>query len=239
MDGLLILAIETATGCGSVALTRGGVAGGRLLAEATLQPEVSHSRRLLGSVQWILEAAALSWQDLDGIGVSLGPGSFTGLRIGMAAAKGLAMAAGLPLVGVGTLDGIALSCAAAETGICCLLDARKQEVYAAFYEPDGCGVPVAAGPPVAIRPRRLLESLQAPLLVAGPGVAVHGELFRQHPLARVLPAALALPRAAHIGLLCAERLARGELLDPAVAAPLYVRASEAEVNLKKKNRAQQ
>ncbi len=235
MDGLLILAIETATGCGSVALTRGGVEQGRLLGECTLQPEAVRSRRLLGSVAWLLDAAGVGWPELDGIGISLGPGSFTGLRIGMAAAKGLAMATGLPLIGVETLDGIALSCAAAERRICCLLDARKQEVYAAFYEP--ADVPVAAGPAMAIRPGELLARFHEPVLVAGPGVAVHGGLLRSHPLVRLLPPALAQPRAARIGLLAADRLERGRTMDPVTAAPLYVRASEAEVNLKKKTTA--
>ncbi|MCI5207910.1 MAG: tRNA (adenosine(37)-N6)-threonylcarbamoyltransferase complex dimerization subunit type 1 TsaB, partial [Candidatus Electrothrix sp. ATG2] len=84
-----ILSIETATGCGSVALTKGGITHGKLLAKATAQPEVTHSRRLLGSVDWVMQAAGIDWSDLDGIAVSLGPGSFTGLRIGMAAAKGI------------------------------------------------------------------------------------------------------------------------------------------------------
>ena len=235
MDGLLILAIETATGCGSVALTRGGVQGGRLLGECTLQPETVHSRRLLGSVDWLLESVGVGWSELDGIGISLGPGSFTGLRIGMAAAKGLAMATERPLVGVPTLEGIALSCAAAERRVCCLLDARRQEVYAAFFDP--AAVPVAAGPAMAIRPGELLARLREPVLVAGPGVAACGDLLRSHPLVRFLPASLAQPRAACIGLLAAGRLEQGDTLDPATAAPLYVRASEAEVNLKKKQSA--
>jgi len=238
VDGFLILAIETATGCGSIALTRGDVQAGRLLGECTVQPEVSHSRRLLGSVRWLLDAAGVTWSALDGIGISLGPGSFTGLRIGMAAAKGLAMATGLPLVGVGTLDGIALSCTASRERFCCLLDARKQEVYAAFYNPSERGVAVATGPPVAVRPERLLASLERPVLMAGPGVAVYGDLFRHNPLVRTLPAALAQPRAAHIGFLAAERLEQGRTLDPVTAAPLYVRASEAEVNLGKQQHEQ-
>ena len=109
-DRFLILSIETATGCGSVALTGGGVHNGKLLAEATAQPEVTHSRRLLGSVDWVMQAAGIGWDRLDGVAISLGPGSFTGLRIGMAAAKGIVFAAQKPLIGVQTLDAIALSC---------------------------------------------------------------------------------------------------------------------------------
>src|SRR5512145_300743 len=104
MAGVLILAIETATGCGSVALTRGVGESGKLLAEYTLQPEVTHSRRLLGSVAAMIAAVGIDWSELDAVAISQGPGSFTGLRIGMAAAKWIAMAAGIPLLAVPTLD---------------------------------------------------------------------------------------------------------------------------------------
>ena len=125
MAGVLILAIETATGCGGVALTRGVGESGKLLAEYTLQPEVTHSRRLLGSVAAMMAATGIDWSELAAVAVSQGPGSFTGLRIGMAAAKGIAMAAGIPLLAVPTLDGLALQTTTTDLPICCLLDATK------------------------------------------------------------------------------------------------------------------
>ena len=130
----LILSIETAAGCGSVALTRGGVQNGRLIAEAAVHAETSHSRQLLGSVEWVMQAAGIGWSDLDAIAVSIGPGSFTGLRIGLAAAKGMVFATGKPLIAVPTLDAIALSCPLIDCPLWCVMDARKQEVYAACYD---------------------------------------------------------------------------------------------------------
>lgn len=109
MDGLLILALETATPCGSVSLTRGEKDTAVVLAESSSRPDITHSRRLLGTIDWVMHAAGVDWNDLDGVAVSLGPGSFTGLRIGMAAAKAIVMATGLPLVGVPTLDALALA----------------------------------------------------------------------------------------------------------------------------------
>lgn len=237
-DRFLILSLETATGCGSVALTKGGVRNGKVLAEATAQPEVTHSRRLLGSVDWVMQAAGVSWEELDGIAISLGPGSFTGLRIGMAAAKGIVFAAQKPLIGVPTLDAIAaLSCPVIDRPLWCLLDARKQEIYAACYQSGAHGLPEQSTPVAALRPEQLLERISGPALLAGPGLREYHEFFAQQEDLQLIPPALSTPSAARIGFLAAEQLLRGEIQDPARIAPLYVRASEAEVNLQKKQAA--
>ncbi len=233
-DSSLILSIETATGCGSVALTKGGIHNGKVLAEATAQPEITHSRRLLGSADWVMQAAGAGWSDLDGVAVSLGPGSFTGLRIGMAAAKGIVFAARKPLIGVQTLDAIALSCPLIDRPLWCLLDARKQEIYAACYQAGRHGLPEQSSPVEAIRPEALLDRINRPAILAGPGLNEYHELFAEQEELRLVPPALSSPRAARIGFLAAEQLLRGEVADPATIAPMYVRASEAEVNLRKK-----
>lgn len=230
MAGLLILSIETATGCGSVAVTRGGTGNGRLLAEATAQPEITHSRRLLGSVDWVMRAASVHWSDLAGVAISLGPGSFTGLRIGMAAAKGIALAADLPLIGVPALDGVALSCPVIDRPLWCLFDARKQEVYASCYHPGPDGRPQLYSKVVAITPERLCESIHHPVILAGPGVDVYHDLFSGIEDVQLVSSALSSPGAGRVGFLAADRLMDGQILDPAVAVPLYVRASEAEIN---------
>ncbi len=232
-DSFLILAIETATGCGSVAITRGSADHGQVLAEALAQPEKTHSRQLLGSVDWVMQSSGVSWADLDGVALSLGPGSFTGLRIGMAAAKGIVFAAGLPLLGVSTFDAIALSCPVIDRPLWCLLDARKQEVYACCYEPGKNGRPVAVNSPVAERPELLAARINTPVFFAGPGVDAYARCFAAVSGAILVPAALSSPRASRTGFLGAEQLAAGSTLDPATAVPLYVRASDAEINLSK------
>ena len=233
----LILSIETATGCGSIALTKGGINNGKLLAEATAQPEITHSRRLLGSVDWVMQAAGVRWEELDGIAISLGPGSFTGLRIGMAAAKGIVFATQKPLIGVHTLDAIALSCPVIDRPLWCLLDARKKEVYAACYQAGPHGLPEQCSPVEAIRPERLLERIQGPVLIAGSGLNEYHDLFAEQEGLQLIPPALSSPSAMRIGFLAAELLNSGKIQDPATIAPMYVRASEAEVNLQKKNAA--
>ncbi len=226
MDDTLILAIETATGCGSVALTRGNFRRGRIIAEATAQPEITHSRRLLGSVAWVMEAAGLGWHELDGIAISLGPGSFTGLRIGMAAAKGLAMAADLPMIGVETMAGIGLSFPALDRPLYSILDARKQEVYVSCFLPGKDGSPIHSGTVRAMSPHALAAELDRPCLLAGPGVEAYRDIFTALEFVRIVPALLSYPRASMIGFLAAEQLRAGNVMDQDTAAPLYVRAAD-------------
>ncbi len=233
-DLALILSLETSAGCGSVALTRGGINGGRLLAEASAQPEITHSRQLLSSVEWVMKATGVTWQDVDAVAVSIGPGSFTGLRIGLAAAKGIVFATGKPLLAVPTLDAVALSCLSIDGGpLWCLLDARKKEVYAACYNTNG-----QISPAEAIRPELLAEKIKSPAAIAGPGLAIYHHIFAPIKGLRFISPTLSSPKASLIGFLAAERLARGELSDPALTVPLYVRRSEAELNLKKQTQIQ-
>ncbi|WP_051554485.1 tRNA (adenosine(37)-N6)-threonylcarbamoyltransferase complex dimerization subunit type 1 TsaB [Desulfobulbus elongatus] len=231
MADVLILAIETATGCGSVALTRGAGPTGKVLAEYTLQPEVTHARRLLGSVDAVMAAAGVGWSELAAVAVSQGPGSFTGLRIGMAAAQGLALAADVPLVPVPTLDGLAAQVVPVDLPICCLLDARKQQVYAAWYR-YGQARWQRSGPFLVLNPNELARRIQEPTLLVGPGLpACRAEMAAQ-PLARLAETGVFHPRAATIGLCAGRMLADGIGGSAGQAVPLYVRASEAELNLR-------
>ncbi|MDR2550072.1 MAG: tRNA (adenosine(37)-N6)-threonylcarbamoyltransferase complex dimerization subunit type 1 TsaB [Desulfobulbus sp.] len=230
MADVLILAIETATGCGSVALTRGPGSTGKVLAEYTLQPEVTHARRLLGSVAAVMAAAGVGWNELSGVAVSQGPGSFTGLRIGMAAAQGLAMALGMPLLPVPTLDGLAAQVVGHDLPLCCLLDARKQQIYAGFYRYRQTGWHREA-PFLVLGPKELARRIQQPTLLVGPGLQTCRDEMTAQPLARLADAALLHPRAASIGLCAGRMLADGAVAGEGGAIPLYVRASEAELNL--------
>jgi tRNA threonylcarbamoyladenosine biosynthesis protein TsaB len=230
MADVLILAIETATGCGGVALTRGTRGVGKVLAEYTLQPDLTHSRRLLGSIAAMMSVAGIDWKQLDAVAISQGPGSFTGLRIGMAAAQGIAMAADIPLLAVTTLDGLAAQVTAVDLPICCLLDARKQQVYAGFYryEEQYCR---RISPFLVLGPEELVQHIHEPTLMIGPGTQAYQSLFADHPLLRFTPAGFLHPRAATIGF-CGARLLAAEGVDEIEAiVPLYVRASDAELSL--------
>lgn len=232
MDDVLILAIETATGCGSVSLTTGNIKAGKVLAEYTLQPDTTHSRRLLGTIEAMMAAAGTHWHDLDAVAVSQGPGSFTGLRIGMAAAKGIAMAAEVPLIGVHTLDGLAAQVTAIDLPVCCLLDARKQQVYAAFYRYCDDFSYRRISEVLVLSPEALVKIIEEPTLVAGPGIKACQSRLAAHQQVRLLPAGFLHPRAALIGFCGAQVLAEGAADKGTDLVPLYVRASEAELNLR-------
>jgi tRNA threonylcarbamoyladenosine biosynthesis protein TsaB len=228
----IMLALETATMCGSVAL----VAENRCLAEFSLQTGETHSRRLLAGVDRILQETGIDWPDVDAVAVSLGPGSFTGLRIGLATAKGLAMAGGAKLIGVGTLDGLAAQLyAAGEVLICPVLDARKKEVYCSFYRCDSLGIPRRLEEYLVISPEALCARIAEPVVLLGDGAELYGDLFREKlvDLLRMPPANVYFPRAAAIGLLALDKWQQKEFLDPAAAEPIYIRPSEAELHLRK------
>ncbi|OGR18459.1 MAG: tRNA (adenosine(37)-N6)-threonylcarbamoyltransferase complex dimerization subunit type 1 TsaB [Desulfobacterales bacterium GWB2_56_26] len=236
----LILSIDTATPCSSVALTLGTRQDGRVVAAFSLTGKVTHSRRLLSVIDLLMVETVRTWQDIDGIAISLGPGSFTGLRIGMATAKGLAAAAGKVLIGISTLDALASKCVSDKL-ICAVLDARKKEVYAAFYRLGDDGLIERVSEQAVLQPQELAAQVTEPVIMVGDGALVYGELFRTLLGERVVlaPAQLHEPSASSLGLLAGEKLVRGELLDLAEGVPTYIRSSDAELNLlKKKSMAQ-
>ncbi len=131
---MLTLAIETSGMSGGIALSHGPSP----VAEFFLSSRETHSRRLMPSIMWLLERASVSMPDLKCVAVSLGPGSFTGLRIGLSTARGLALALGIPLAGVPTFDALAANIPAVPGMLLCpVADARKYQVYTACYRAGG------------------------------------------------------------------------------------------------------
>jgi len=192
---------------------------------------------LFGNVEWVLESASVVLDDLDCIAVSLGPGSFTGLRIGLAAAKGLAMAAGLSMVGVPTLDALTYTCPSEKRLICCMLDARKKEVYASFYRNTKEGVVQRVSEYLVVKPEELVSMIDEPVVFTGPGILPYRELLTNVDEAELAPDSLVYPRASYVGFMGGLLLQQDRVLDPVTAAPLYVRASEAEINLQLSRKA--
>ncbi len=228
--GPLLLALENSTLCGSVAL----VTGRQCLAEFNLQSRLTHSKRLLTAVENIMSSCEVDWADLDGIVVSLGPGSFTGLRICLATAKGLAMAAGLPMLGVASLDGLAAQLPYSAHLVCALLDARKKEVYAAFYRNRNGNKPEKISDYLAISPENLARQINGPVILMGDGAVLYANFFRERlgENARFAPPQIFQPRAAAIGLLGINKWQHKEFLETSSAAPIYVRPSDAEIYFK-------
>jgi tRNA threonylcarbamoyladenosine biosynthesis protein TsaB len=226
---LKLLTIQTATPAGSVALT----VGERLLGELFLDNRQPAGGWLLAAIEQLLKSAGMTPQQLDGFGVTIGPGSFTGLRVGLATAKGLALATGKPLAGVSTLAALALQAPMAALPVCALLDARKQEVYAGLFQwQDGWFR--ALDEERVLPPERLLHGLHGELLFVGDGAEAYRTLIVRQlgPRAHFLPATYAPPRAAHAALLALRQFAAGDALPAARVNPCYLRPSEAELNFR-------
>ena len=228
--------MDTATPCSAVALTFGTRIDGRVLASLSLTGNVTHSRRLFTAIDYLMKEAGVDWPAIAGIGVSLGPGSFTGLRIGMATAKGLAAAAGKVLLGVSTLDSLAAKCVTPNL-ICTVLDARKKEVYAAFYRCNGNGLSERVSDITVMAPEKLASTISEPVVMVGDGAMVYEELFKKLLGGKVIfaPSQLHEPSASSLGMLAGEMLQSGEQLDLADAVPVYIRSSDAELNLLQRN----
>jgi tRNA threonylcarbamoyladenosine biosynthesis protein TsaB len=207
-----------------------------VLASLSLTGKVTHSRRLFTALDYIMKETGVDWHSISGIGVSLGPGSFTGLRIGMATAKGLAAAAGKVLLGVSTLDSLAARIVTSKL-ICTVLDARKKEVYTAFYRCNEKGQSERVSDMVVMAPERLAAAISEPVVMVGDGAKVYAEMFKKSLGENVIfaPAQLHEPAASSLGMLAGELFEAGKHLELAEAVPVYIRSSDAELNLLQKN----
>lgn len=230
--GPVILALETSGLCGSIAL----VQPENCIAEYSLNTRSTHSKHLPGNIRTLMQEAGLDWPDLAAVAVSQGPGSFTGLRIGLATAKGLAFAAGLPLIGIPTLDGLANQLPFSPFQVCPVIDARKKEVYWASYRFHAAGELARTDDFRVQTPDKLAATITETTLFVGDGAVLYENLLREAlgDLARFAPPALCFARAASIGALAHAKLRDQEFLDPAAAVPIYIRASDAELEFGKK-----
>lgn len=143
----MLLALDTSTSVASIALVSGSAADARLVAELTWQVGQRHSTELLERLDWLFAASRVRMDDLTGVAVALGPGSFNGVRVALATAKSLAFARSVPLYGVPTLDVIAWGHSAIAGTICAILEAGREQVYAALY--DAAEADAATWSPIA------------------------------------------------------------------------------------------
>lgn len=237
----LLLALDTATKCSTVALTRGTLMDGEVLACVSLSSSITHSRRIISSVDRLFEDTETKWRDIGAVAVGMGPGSFTGLRIGMATAKGFAAAAEKKLVGVSTLDALAAMCVTDQT-IIAVMDARKKQVYTAKYHRDqNNGSLTRLSDIKVVSPEHIVLDPSEEVVMIGDGVISYGEMWKERlgDLVRFAPMHLHAPSASAVGLLCGTLLQEGNCLDIGAAAPLYVRASDAELSLADRKKEKQ
>ncbi len=231
-----ILAFETSAKAVSVAL----LDDGKLLAESYQNTGLTHSQTLMVMAQDLLKQCDLTVSQVDAVAVAKGPGSFTGVRIGVAAAKGFAWGRQLPCVGVSTLEAMALSLGAWEGVVCPVMDARRSQVYNALFRAED-GRLHRLCPDRAISLAELgqeLAALSGPVFLVGDGADLTFNTLK-HPIsALVLPAEHRRhQRAAGVALAAREILAAGGDFDGAKLEPNYLRLSQAErEKLEKQNK---
>jgi tRNA threonylcarbamoyladenosine biosynthesis protein TsaB len=223
-----LLAIETSTATARVAVV---AAGGDGVLAAREKTAARHSSNLLGLVDETLGSAGLRLRDLGAIACGAGPGSFTGLRVGLAVAKGLALPTGLPLVLASSLEALAHDLIADERSpalVVPCLDAGKEQVYARLYRTSPAGTLVALSEEWAVTPGDLVRRIAAaggrdPIRTGGTGVDRYLDLFRAELGDAAVRAAVPGPSALALARLAWVRLSRGESDDLATAVPRYGR----------------
>lgn len=223
---MLVMGIETSTMQGGIAL----VSEEGLLSEYTLNVKATHTERLLPLVDRALRDAGVPLSRIDGLAVAIGPGSFTGLRIGLSTAKGLSAAAGTPLVGVPTLEAMAWILPFCAHPVCPILDARKGEMYCALFRHDGDRL-IRLMEDAALSPDDLVSRIEGPTVFLGDGLGAYGGLLKMRLKERALfpPFSRRGGSAAAVADLGRRRLLQGHRDEIAELAPRYLRPSEAEL----------
>jgi tRNA threonylcarbamoyladenosine biosynthesis protein TsaB len=226
-----ILAIDTSTPLASIAVA----VDEQIMAESVVNTNRTLSARLVPEIERLLTSAGLALSDIDIFASSLGPGSFTGVRGGVATIQGLALATGKPCAGFSSLAMLAMNFPLSTTLVCPLLDARKSEVYAALYD-CSAALPSARIADCVLPPALLLDRIAAltnqPVIFLGEGALRYQAQISEQLGAQAIfaPFPHNTPHAANGALLALHTFRHGTLPEPSQLLPVYLRASDAEIN---------
>ncbi len=232
---MIILGVETATlqvGC-----ALGGVEG--VLASFTATRGRRHAETLVPAVDFVCRSAHIDLDEVSVVAVDVGPGLFTGLRVGVAAAKAFAQALRVPMVGLSSLDLLAFPLQHAGSLIGTVLDARRGEVFCSLYRPVPGGVQRVAGPRVC-SPGELASELMATgedCLLVGDGALRYAAAFNDARHLELADGAFAHPSPAALVQLAHARAVREEFVQPSELEPLYLRKADAEINWERQRSA--
>lgn len=224
---MLILAFESSAVAASVALARED----KLLGEFFLNCGRTHSQTLTKMAQELMESCSVKPEELTAVACAKGPGSFTGIRIGMAAAKGFAWGAEIPCVGVSTLEAMAQQMREFEGLVCCAMDARRQQVYHALFD-SSRGELTRLCPDCAISLEELAKTLkksEKPKIMVGDGAQLcYNTLAKTVPGCILPPENRIMQRASGVAVVAQRLLSEGYAPDSAALVPNYLRLSQAE-----------
>ena len=226
-ESMKILSVDTST----PTCTVGIVNGDRMLAESVDSSGQTHARHLMGMIDSTLSASGLSTQDIDGFAVVTGPGTFTGLRIGIGTIKGLAFALSKPVVGVTSLAVLAAQADLPTKCVFPVMDARRNEVYYGLYVSEKGERQQVGNPRVAL-PSELVKNVHEPCQFIGNGARLYLEMFESAlgPLAQFSHSSLDTIQAGTIAKLALKQFQSNLTQDLHAVAPYYIRRSDAEVH---------
>jgi tRNA threonylcarbamoyladenosine biosynthesis protein TsaB len=222
-----LLAVDTSTASCSVAL----FSDRRLLAEEIYTAGKTHSRHLLSIIDRLLDRCRYRPADVDGIAVTRGPGTFTGLRIGIGTVKGLAVATGAKVVGINSLAALAWPLTVVDVPVVAMIDARRGEVYHASFH-GRTPNPKPTGSTSVDSPDAAARKLPPGAILVGSGALLYRDLFEaRSPGVRFGDATTHVIRAASVGRLAMECFDAGEGVDLNTLAPEYIRQSDAQIHM--------
>ena len=224
---MLTLAFETSAKAASVALTENG----KLLGESYQNTGLTHSQTLMVMAEDLLKQCGKTMADVTAVAVEEGPGSFSGVRIGVAAAKGLAWGGQLPCYGVSTLEAMAVSLGVYEGTVCACMDARRSQVYNALFRVEGGKLTrISEARAIALAELKTeLEHIDGPIFLVGDGaVLTYKTLSGEIPNLVLPPEHRLHQRAVGVALLAEQKQAAGETGDGNALSPNYLRLSQAE-----------
>ncbi|MFH2045560.1 MAG: tRNA (adenosine(37)-N6)-threonylcarbamoyltransferase complex dimerization subunit type 1 TsaB [Pseudomonadota bacterium] len=218
-----ILAVDTAAKSCSVAI----VHNKNLLAELVSEVRETHSKHLMSMIKKIFETSGLNPHDLDGFSVTKGPGSFTGLRIGISSVKGFAEATGKPVAGISTLDALAEQLPETPYLICVMIDARKGEVYSSRYR-FVAGMVKKQTQEKNILPEKAIEDINEPCLFIGDGSKLYREVIEEKlgGLVHFISDEFNVIKASTVALLGIKKFLNNDIEDVASIVPYYIRRSD-------------
>jgi tRNA threonylcarbamoyladenosine biosynthesis protein TsaB len=229
-----ILAIETSTMLGGIAIMDESL----LIAESRLNVKSTHSERLMTEIEHCLKQSGVKISDIDVFAVATGPGSFTGLRIGLSTVKGFSYATGKQIVSVPTLEALAWNFPYSRYPVCTMLDARKKEVYAALFKWEGENLirltNETSAKPEEFARDALRVTHDDKFIFAGEGAVLYRDKIIEAMGEKAIFASpeKTVPSPANVAILGLKKAKAGEFSEPVSLIPMYIRKSEAEVKWK-------
>jgi tRNA threonylcarbamoyladenosine biosynthesis protein TsaB len=231
--GMKVLAVDTSSMVAAVAVLENE----RLLGEYILNHKKTHSQKLMPMIEGLLDELELDPRDIDVYTASVGPGSFTGLRIGVTTIKSIAYAAEKPVVSVPTLDALAYNIPETDALVCPIMDARNEQVYTAIYKKERKLDKITEYMGIHISElSEMLKGKNQRVVFLGDAVPIHREYLKEQlgEMCSFAPANISLQKASSVACLALEKAAAGQLEDCFDMVPFYLRKSQAEREFEKK-----